>query len=319
MGDLDDSIAHLERFNQTLASLTPQLEGAASDLAAHTASLQTLTDDLQAKLGAARTAVDAIDAEAETFATAAETEAEGVGDFALDDIESALTTLDGSVRELTESVPNEIASRAGSLGPDLEALQSLGFEPLHQMMNSLATAAFGNWAAAAEQSLGGLDEQVDTASRQVATHKARLDDADSWIIHHTEVTAWGPVQIATSAVETGIPATVAEAPLGTDLATLQEALGQQVEVAAQDLRAQLATAVQEVSEVISPRTLGLIDAVGTVVDACEVAEHGAGEAEQEATAAVPRAAALVDLAERIEIAEGELRQIQTVLQAMDAP
>jgi hypothetical protein len=319
MGDpqLDDSIANLERFNQSLASLTPRLGEAGSDLATQVAALQALAGELQTKMDAARSAVDAIGGEGSTFALAAETEADAVGDMALNDLDSALTTLDGSVRELAESVPREIAARADGLEQDLQSLQGQGFGPLHQMMNSLARAAFGNWAAAAEEDLDRLDQQIDIVIEQFKTHGEQLNEAERWNVQNTEVRGWSPVSVASTGVETRIPAVVVEAPLATDLTTLQEAAGQQADAATLDLRTQLASAVQEVSEQISYRTLALVDTLGTVVDACELAEHNAGEAEQEATSAVQRAAALVDLAERMETAEGELQQIQIVLQGMN--
>jgi hypothetical protein len=186
-------------------------------------------------------------------------------------------------------------------------------------MNALARGAFGNWAATAAETLGRLDEQVDTVAREVTEHREKLDEPETWVVHKTEVSGWAPVQLATTGVDSTIPTTVTDAPLASDLETAQETARQQGLAATQDLRAQLAEAVQQASEPVAQRTLALVDTLGTTLDACEVAEHGVGEGDEEASAAVARAAALVDLGERIETAEGELRHIQSVLQSMDVP
>lgn len=321
MGDpqLDDSIGHLERFNQTLSTLTPQLEEQAAELGVDVGALRTLAGELQGKLTAARSSVDAIDDEIATFATAAETEAEGIGDLALTELDQALSTLDGSVRELADDVPQQLTGRAETLEQDLESLQSQGFAPLHQMMNALARGAFGNWAATAAETLGRLDEQVDTVVEEVTAHREKIDEPGAWIVQQTEVSAWSPVQVATAGVDSRIPSTVTGASLAGDLTAAQETAYQQGLAATQDLRTQLGEVVQQASEPISQRTLALVDTVSTTLDACEIAEHGVGEGDEEASAAVQRAAALVDLAERIETAEGELRHVQSVLQSMDAP
>jgi hypothetical protein len=320
MGDpqLDDAVANLERFNQALAGLTPRLQEAAAELAGHVGTLEHATDDLRAKLTDAHAEVQAIDVEASTFAAAAETEADGVDQIAMQEIDAALNTLDGAVRELLEGLPHELSARADSVDSDLQSLQAQGFASLHESFAHVVTA-FDGWAAAAADALEELGTDVHAASDQLTHDRALFDETDTYIVLHTDHSGWAAVQMATNGVEEQTPATFAQAGVGDGFATAQEGLQQASHAATHELREQLATAAHEVGEEISQRTLALVNAIDEVVQSCELAEHGAGQADEDATAALQRASALVELAQKIETAEGEVQQIRTVMEAMNTP
>jgi chromosome segregation ATPase len=314
---LDDSIAHLTAFNGTLASQTPDLASAADELSAYAHKLEVAQHELRAELAVAVANVDALELEAATYSGAVESESESVGATALDEVDAALTAVDGTVPALQESVPQTLATRNDATERYLQELQEQGFDPLHQKANELARGAFGNWAAAAEEGLARLDQRVDAVVAELQKDEQSLMDESKWMVKNSDDSSWVAVEMSTRSVEAGLPAKVAEAPLATELASDQEAMRQEARAAADGLRAQLDQAARELDEQLSQRTTALVDAFGTVVDACEVTEHGAGEAEQEGAGAVPRASAVVDLFGEIEKAEVEVQQIQTTLQSME--
>jgi hypothetical protein len=320
MGDpqLDDSVANLERFNQTLSSLTPRLQEAAEDLTGHVGALEHAADELRAKVADAHAAVHDVEVEVSTFASAAETEAQGLDGIVMEEFDAAMNTLDGSVRELIEGDPHEVAARAGTLEHDLEELRSQGFGHLHEAFAHVGDA-FDGWGAAAATALEEVDHDVHAAIEQLAHDRELFDEADTFVVLHSDHTGWSPVQQATHGVEEQTPYVFAQAGVGDGLASAQASLLQQAHAAAHDLREKLAGVVHEVGEEVSQRTLALVNAVDDAVQACEVAEHGAGQAADDATGAAQRATALADLAQKIETADGEVQQIRSVMEAMDAP
>jgi hypothetical protein len=316
---LDDGVANLSEFVNRIVTNTSYLRPLADDLAAEPQKLDAVQGELRDALTHAKQSADALDVELATYATAVETESESVGAMALGELDAALDGIDGKIRELQQSVPGELATLVDGIEHDLDELRDQGFSPLHEAMNAIARGSIGTWAAAAEESLGRLDQVVDALRDQLQKDEQALGDDDGWGLKQDEQGMWVGVDAATTGVNGGLPNDVAEAPLATELDGLHQSLRQEAHAAMEALRAQLAQLVAHVGEQISPRTLALIDGAAAALEACELAEDGAGQADEEAGAAVPRAAALVALAERIDGADVELRQIQEVLQAMDTP
>jgi hypothetical protein len=321
MGDpqLDESIAHLEAFNSALAGAKLSLAEAADELAAVAKQLQQDNDVLQTAVAAAREDVSSAGQEVATLALAVETETETLADSALNEVSAALESIDARARELAESVPHEIEGRARALDQDAEALQEQGFAPLHETMNLLARSAWGGWAAAAEEALGRLDGRVEALTAELRKGWSALVGDDRWSVLYTEDASWMSVGMAIGGVESDIPAEAAQAPLATDLNTLYGRLLQETHTATAGLRSDLSTVSREIGAQVAQRALALVDAVAAVLEAYERGGQGVADAEQDAVAAGQRAAGLEVLAEEVGVAEGELREVQTVLHAMDAP
>jgi len=320
MGDpqLDDGIANLIGFNGTLAAQTPDLSTAADELAEHAHDLDVAQQELRAELAVATANLSSLESETGTYAGAVESEAESVGSTAQHDVDSAATAIDSAVREADQAYPKEIASRADAMEHYMEELQDQGFAPLHQTMNQVARGDMGNWAASAEEALHHLDERVHALKTQLLKDQGIGDDS-TWMVKYDDQQTWIAVEMAAQGVEGSIPAKVADAPLHTELASTYATLKQEAHTASETVRARLAELVTRVGDPISQRTMALIDATTHVLEACALAEHGAGEAAQDAGTAVPRATAVEKLTERIDTAENELLTIQSVLQAMNAP
>jgi hypothetical protein len=314
---LHEGIANLEAFNLMLLNQIPQLMQAADELAEHGHKLEIAQHELRAELAAATTSLDALDSEIATCAGAVESESESLGATA-PDVDSALTAVDAGVREIAANVVNELAARVATIDHYIGELQEQGFSPLHQMMNALARDALGNWAATAEGSLGTLDQHVDAFKASFPEKWQALSDDGAWAIMHHDEVSWMSVEMVTASLNT-VPTTVTDAPLATRLEDLYASLQREAHTSLEALRALLDDLTTQVGQQVSQRTLALIDTTGTVLEACELAEQGTGEAQQEASGAVPRAAAVAELAERIQTAERELMHIQNVLQAMDTP
>jgi len=318
MAQLDDAVTNLERFNQTLAGLTPRLQEAAGELAGHVTTLQTTHGELRTKLTEAQSAVSDLDTELSTFSHTLETEADTVGSVALDEVDHALTELDASVRELAAAAPAEIANRAQGVQDDLETIQNDGFIVLGKVLAHVGSG-FASWAHPAEETLHELDAELHAASDELAHARELIDEPESWIVHHTDPGAWGHLQNATVEVEDHIPAGFAHDAVATDLATVQQSLAQDIHTDTHDLREQLDTLMHEVAEDISRHETALIDGTEALVGNLELAENGAEKAEQEATTTMQHASALLDTTQKIEAADLELQIIRNVMEAMSTP
>jgi hypothetical protein len=321
MGDpqLDDGVANLERFNQGLAGLTPRLEETTHELAAHVTELQTATDELRGKLHDAQTALTDIEAEAGTLAGVAEQDVEQVGSLALDDVDAAFNAIDGSVRELVEGLPHELAARAGGMEADLGDLEAQGFTPLHESLAHLGTA-YDGWTSPAKAALEHLGAEVQAALDQLQHDRELFDETDTFIVQHTEASGWAPVQQATYAVEQSAPDAFAQGGVGDALGAAHDQLQQQGHAAAQEMREQLAAIVHESEAQVTSRAQALASTADAAIDSCELVEHGSGTALDDATQADSRAARALDgFGNKIRTADGELQQIRMVVDAMDAP